>query len=302
MENQEKELKVEIIDNDSRRKFLKQQELEQQALERRRQKIEIKKAAIKRERKKKKIKIILFRTAIATIIIGGVILGGNKLHSMITDSKNSQEKIMATINKVLDEKEQKEALTLENYEQQSKILEQEMTNLKEECDEELNAEAENTQEKINASISHLADDMLKKLERISCQELTNCTRRTDSGEDYYYDFSLYNKPAVILNWLKSYFEEEQIENVYKDLSDEEINNLILSTSYNHIDQYEDGPNNRRHFITEVADNSSDQSNQEIVEKSKEASETVAFQLAKECLTQKLGYSLDIEAQSVGKGM
>ena len=160
MENQEKELKVEIIDNNPRKKIMEQQEQE-----RRQQEIEIKKRAIKRQRKKKKIKIILIRTAIATIITGGVILGGIKLHSMITDSKNSQEKIMATINKVIDEKEKEDALTIENYEQQSEALEQEMINLTQDSNEELANEAKNTQEKIDASISKLSNEMMKKLKR-----------------------------------------------------------------------------------------------------------------------------------------
>ena len=224
MENQEKELKVEIIDNNPRKKIMEQQEQE-----RRQQEIEIKKRAIKRQRKKKKIKIILIGTAIATIITGGVILGGIKLHSMITDSKNSQEKIMATINKVIDEKEQEDALTIENYEQKSEALEQEMINLTQDSNEELANEANNTQEKIDASISKLSNEMMKKLKSFSTAEVERCSKRTDSKEYSFYDFSLYRKKFVILSWLGNYFEEEQIENIYNTLTKEEIEALPNGT-------------------------------------------------------------------------
>ena len=297
MENQEKELKVEIIDNNPRKKVMEQQEQE-----RRQQEIEIKKRAIKRQRKKKKIKIILIGTAIATIITGGVILGGIKLHSMITDSKNSQEKIMATINKVIDEKEQEDALTIENYEQKSEALEQEMINLTQDSNEELANEAKNTQEKIDASISKLSNEMMKKLKSFSTAEVERCSKRTDSKEYSFYDFSLYRKKFVILSWLGNYFEEEQIENIYNTLTKEEIEALILSTSYKQINQYENGPDNRGNFIRSIASNESNQSNQEIFEQSKETSDKATFKVAKEYLSQKLGYSLDVETQSVGKGL
>ena len=100
--------------------------------------------------------------------------------------------------------------------------------------------------------------------------------------------------------MKQYFDVAQIENVYDSLSEEDINALIVSTTYRQIESYEGGSNNKEEFLKNFGYNS-DKSEEEKFQEASTKANDVAFRVAKESLEQKLGYSLDVEEKSVGKG-
>ena len=111
---------------------------------------------------------------------------------------------------------------------------------------------------------------------------------------------LYDKEGVTLNWLKKYFDSNQVNNIYNELSEEEINALIVSTTYNDIKVFNGGSDNKAAFFR-IFGFESDKEEDEKIQDVKKIANDVSFRIAKESLSQKLGYSLDNVEESMGKG-
>ena len=293
MEEEREEIKTTNINNNPRR----QQLIEENYRRERQQELakEKKRKAIQRKRNKKKIKRAIFIAAIATIAIGGL----NYAYKKVT--RDPLEVASSNVQKHIGKFYDKEGEIITEYEEEADALEQELQYNEQSSNSKLSSVADDAQEKIDVQISKLADKMVKDFDGLSSTEVkTSCLKRTDDKENYFYNFSLYHKKSVILNWLNQYFDYSQVENVYDSLSEEEVNALIAFTTYNCIDVYDGGPNNRETFLRNLGF-TSDQGDEEKLAIAKKMANQVSFNIAKESLTQELGYSLDIEAESVGRG-
>ncbi len=261
--------------------------------EERRQKIieRNKRKAVQRKNKKKKIKRSIYIAAIATIAIGGL---NYATRDPLEVASSNVQKYISTFN-------EKEGKIITEYGEEAEELEQQMDNIEQSSNGKLSYIADDAQEKIDVQISKLADKMVKDFGGLSSIEVrTSCTKRTEDKQYYYYDFSSYHKKSVVSNWLKKYFNITQIDNVYNNLSEEEINALIAFTTYGRIENWEGGKNNKEDFLKNFGF-TSDKSDKEKLEDAKKIANDVSFRVAKESLSQQLGQSLDIETESVGRG-
>lgn len=293
MEEERGEIKTTNINNNPRR----QQLIEENYKRERQQELakEKKRKAIQRKRKKKKIKRAIFIAAIATITIGGL----NYAYKKVT--RDPLEVASSNVQKHIGKFYDKEGEIITEYEEEADALEQELQYNEQSSNNKLSSVADDTQEKIDVQISKLADKMVKDFGDLSSTEVkTSCLKRTDDKENYFYNFSLYHKKIVILNWLNQYFDYSQVKNVYDSLSEEEVNALIAFTTYDSIENWKGGSDNKGAFLR-IFGFTSDQSDEEKLEDAKKVVSDVSFRVAKESLSQQLGQSLDIEAISVGKG-
>ena len=293
MEEEREEIKTTNINNNPRR----QQLIEENYRRERQQELakEKKRKAIQRKRNKKKIKRAIFIAAIATIAIGGL----NYAYKKVT--RDPLEVASSNVQKHIGKFYDKEGEIITEYEEEADALEQELQYNEQSSNSKLSSVADDAQEKIDVQISKLADKMVKDFDGLSSTEVkTSCLKRTDDKENYFYNFSLYHKKSVILNWLNQYFDYSQVENVYDSLSEEEVNALIAFTTYDSIENWKGGSDNKGAFLR-IFGFTSDQSDEEKLEDAKKVVSDVSFRVAKESLSQQLGQSLDIEAISVGKG-
>lgn len=293
MEEEREEIKTTNINNNPRR----QQLIEENYRRERQQELakEKKRKAIQRKRNKKKIKRAIFIAAIATIAIGGL----NYAYKKVT--RDPLEVASSNVQKHIGKFYDKEGEIITEYEEEADALEQELQSNEQSSNNKLSSVADDTQEKIDVQISKLADKMVKDFGDLSSTEVkTSCLKRTDDKENYFYNFSLYHKKIVILNWLNQYFDYSQVKNVYDSLSEEEVNALIAFTTYDRIENWKGGSDNKGAFLRRFGF-TSDQSDEEKLEFAKKVVSDVSFRVAKESLSQQLGQSLDIEAISVGKG-
>ena len=293
MEEEREEIKTTNINNNPRR----QQLIEENYRRERQQELakEKKRKAIQRKRNKKKIKRAIFIAAIATIAIGGL----NYAYKKVT--RDPLEVASSNVQKHIGKFYDKEGEIITKYEEEADALEQELQYNEQSSNSKLSSVADDAREKIDVQISKLADKMVKDFDGLSSTEVkTSCLKRTDDKENYFYNFSLYHKKSVILNWLNQYFDYSQVENVYDSLSEEEVNALIAFTTYDSIENWKGGSDNKGAFLR-IFGFTSDQSDEEKLEDAKKVVSDVSFRVAKESLSQQLGQSLDIEAISVGKG-
>ena len=293
MEEERGEIKTTNINNNPRR----QQLIEENYRRERQQELakEKKRKAIQRKRNKKKIKRAIFIAAIATIAIGGL----NYAYKKVT--RDPLEVASSNVQKHIGKFYDKEGEIITKYEEEADALEQELQYNEQSSNSKLSSVADDAREKIDVQISKLADKMVKDFDGLSSTEVkTSCLKRTDDKENYFYNFSLYHKKSVILNWLNQYFDYSQVENVYDSLSEEEVNALIAFTTYDSIENWKGGSDNKGAFLR-IFGFTSDQSDEEKLEDAKKVVSDVSFRVAKESLSQQLGQSLDIEAISVGKG-
>lgn len=293
MEEERGEIKTTNINNNPRR-----QQLIEENYKRERQQEwakEKKRKAIQRKRKKKKIKKAIFIAAIATITIGGL----NYAYKKVT--RDPLDVASSNVQKHIGKFYEKEGEIITEYEEEADALEQELQFNEQSSNSKLSSVADDAREKIDVQISKLADKMVKDFDGLSSTEVkTSCLKRTDDKENYFYNFSLYHKKRVILNWLNQYFDYSQVKNVYDSLSEEEVNALIAFTTYDSIENWKGGSDNKGAFLR-IFGFTSDKSDEEKLEDAKKVVSDVSFRVAKESLSQQLGQSLDIEAISVGKG-
>lgn len=300
MEEERRELNVPDIGQNEKVKKMREEE---QKNDLREQKIakENRRRAVMRTRRKKKIKKFIFAAGVVAIVGAGLTYAGKNVIQNINYSLNPIENTVSSIDGYINSGEKTEAAVIEEYAEKYAALEQEMQYNEQSSNSKLSQVADGTQEKVDAQISKLADKMLKDFKSLSSKEVeTSCSKRTYDKQSSFYDFSFYRKENVIKNWLGKYFDYSQIEDIYNRLSEEEINALIAFTTYNCIDVYEGGPNNRETFLRNLGF-TSDQSDEEKLAIAKKMANQVSFNIAKESLTQELGYSLDIETESVGRG-
>lgn len=293
MEEERGEIKTTNINNNPRR-----QQLIEENYKRERQQEwakEKKRKAIQRKRKKKKIKRAIFIAAIATITIGGL----NYAYKKVT--RDPLDVASSNVQKHIGKFYEKEGEIITEYEEEADALKQELQFNEQSSNSKLSSVADDAREKIDVQISKLADKMVKDFGDLSSTEVkTSCLKRTDDKENYFYNFSLYHKKSVILNWLNQYFDYSQVKNVYDSLSEEEVNALIAFTTYDSIENWKGGSDNKGAFLR-IFGFTSDKSDEEKLEDAKKVVSDVSFRVAKESLSQQLGQSLDIEAISVGKG-
>lgn len=300
MEEERIELNVPDIGQNEKVKKMREEE---QKNDLREQKIakENRRRAAMRTRRKKKIEKFIFAAGVVAIVGAGLTYAGKNVIQNINYSSNPIENTVSSIDDYINNGEKTESAVVEEYAEKYAALEQEIQYNEQSSNSKLSQVALDTQEKVDAQISKLADKMLEDFGSLSSDEvISSCLKRTDNKQSSFYDFSRYNKKSVTLNWLKKYFDYSQFEKVYDSLSEEEINALIAFTTYNCIDVYEGGPNNRETFLRNLGF-TSDQSDEEKLAIAKKVANQTSFNVAKECLTQKLGYSLDIETESVGRG-
>lgn len=298
---EEKRIEINAIDiNNNPRRQQRIEEDRKRELNHQQQLGENKRKSVKRNRRKKMIQKLAFVGAVLLIARAGVYVG-EQIYEVGDFTNSPVEHTAHNIWVNVRDGERKESEVIKEYAEKSVALEQEMQYNEQSSNSKLSQVADGTQEKVDVQISKLADKMLEDFGSLSSEELkTSCFKRTDDKQSSFYDFSLYHKKSVTLNWLKKYFDYSQIENIYNRLSEEEINALIAFTTYNCIDVYEGGPNNRETFLRNLGF-TSDQSDEEKLAIAKKMANQVSFNIAKESLTQELGYSLDIETESVGRG-
>lgn len=298
---EEERIEINAIDiNNNPRRQQRIEEDRKRELNHQQQLGENKRKSVKRNRRKKMIQKLAFVGAVLLIARAGVYVG-EQVYEVGDFTNSPVEHTAHNIWVNVRDGERKESEVIKEYAEKTVALEQEMQYNEQSSNSKLSQVADGTQEKVDAQISKLADKMLEDFGSLSSEELkTSCFKRTDDKQSSFYDFSLYHKKSVTLNWLKKYFDYSQIENIYNRLSEEEINALIAFTTYNCIDVYEGGPNNRETFLRNLGF-TSDQSDEEKLAIAKKMANQVSFNIAKESLTQELGYSLDIEAESVGRG-
>lgn len=300
MEEERKEIEIPNIAQSERIRKIREEE---QKNDLREQKIakENRRRAVMRTRRKKKIEKFIFAAGVVAIVSAGTYYVGKQISDANKFNNDPVGVSTYNIGLDIDDSEKLETDVIEEYAEKYAALEQEIQYNEQSSNGKLSQVALDTQEKVDAQISKLADKMLEDFGSLSSDEvISSCLKRTDDKQSSFYDFSRYNKKSVTLNWLKKYFDYSQIEKVYDSLSEEEINALIAFTTYNCIDVYEGGPNNRETFLRNLGF-ISDQSDEEKLAIAKKVANQSSFNVAKECLTQKLGYSLDIETESVGRG-
>ena len=300
MEEERKEIEIPNIAQSERIRKIREEERKNDLREQRVAR-ENRRRAVKRTRNKKRIRIIVLIAGVVAIVSVGTYYVGKQVSDANKFNNDPVGVSTYNIGLDIDDSEKLENDVIEEYAERYAALEKEIQYNEQSSNSKLSQVALDTQEKVDAQISKLADKMLKDFESLSSDEvISSCLKRTDDKQSSFYDFSLYHKKSVTLNWLKKYFDYSQIENIYNRLSEEEINALIAFATYNRIDVYEGGPNNRETFLRNLGF-TSDQSDEEKLAIAKKVANQASFNVAKECLTQKLGYSLDVEAESVGRG-
>lgn len=300
MEEERKEIEISNIAQSEKVRKIREEERKNDLREQRVAR-ENRRRAVMRTRRKKKIEKFIFAAGVVAIVGAGLTYVGKNVIQNINYSSNPIENTVSSIDSYINNGEKTESAVVEEYAEKYAALEQEIQYNEQSSNSKLSQVALDTQEKVDAQISKLADKMLEDFGSLSSDEvISSCLKRTDDKQSSFYDFSRYNKKSVTLNWLKKYFDYSQIEKVYDNLSEEEINALIAFTTYNCIDVYEGGPNNRETFLRNLGF-TSDQSDEEKLAIAKKMANQASFNIAKESLTQKLGYSLDIEVESVGRG-
>lgn len=300
MEEERKEIEIPNIDQSERIRKIREKERKNYLREQRVVKDNRRKAA-RRTRNKKRIRIIVLIAGVVTIVGAGTYYVGKQISDANKFNNDPVGVSAYNIGLDIDYSEKLENDVIEEYAEKYAALEQEIQYNEQSSNSKLSQVALDTQEKVDAQISKLADKMLEDFGSLSSYEvISSCSKRTEDKQYYYYYFSSYHKKSVVLNWLKKYFNITQIENVYNNLSEEEINALIAFTTYGRIENWEGGKNNKEDFLKNFGF-TSDKSDKEKLEDAKKIANDVSFRVAKESLSQQLGQSLDIETESVGRG-
>lgn len=300
MEEERKEIEIPNIAQSERIRKIREEErindLREQRVAR-----ENRRRAVMRTRRKKKIEKFIFAAGVVAIVSAGTYYVGKQISDANKFNNNPVGVSAYNIGLDIDDSEKLENDVIDRYDEKYAELIQEIQLNEQSSNDELSQIADRTQEKVDAVISKLADKMLEDFGDLSSEEISSyCSKRTEDKQYYYYDFSSYHKKSVVLNCLKKYFDITQIENVYNNLSEEEINALIAFTTYGRIENWEGGKNNKEDFLKKFGF-TSDKSDKEKLEDAKKIAKDVSFRVAKESLSQQLGQSLDIETESVGRG-
>lgn len=300
MDEEKKEINVPNIGvSEKKRQFIEREK--QEYLRELQEQKEIRRKAVKRKKLFKKIGKIVFITGVVAIVGVGLDYVGTKTAQKIKFQQDPLGTTASDIDENMSRGMNAEEEIMDNYQKKYEALAQQMQDTEEFSNDRLSQTAKDTQIKIDNEISKLSFKIKESFGTVSDEELhSSCIKRTDDKQSYFYKFSAYDKQRVTLNWLKQYFDVAQIENVYDSLSEEDINALIVSTTYRQIESYEGGSNNKEEFLKNFGYNS-DKSEEEKFQEASTKANDVAFRVAKESLEQKLGYSLDVEEKSVGKG-
>lgn len=300
MGEEQKEINVPNVGvSERKRQFIEREQ--QEYLRELQEKKEIRRKAVKRRRRRKTIVKVVFVAGVVAIVGAGLNYAGTKTVKKIEFQQDPIGTTASDIDKNMSKGKNTEEEIIDNYQVKYEELAQQMKDNEEISNDELSKTAKDTQEKINEEISKLSSELEESFGDLSREELyLSSVKRTDDKQSYFYKFSAYNKQKVTLNWLKQYFDVTQIENVYDSLSEEEIDALIVSTTYSQIKNYDGGPNNKEEFLKKFGFDS-DKSEEENLQEANKIAADVSFRAAKESLEQKLGYSLDVEEKSVGKG-
>lgn len=300
MEEERKEIEIPNIDQSERIRKIREKERKNDLREQRIAR-DNRRKAVRRTRNKKRIRIIVLIVGVVTIVGAGTYYVGKQISDANKFNNDPVGVSAYNIGLDIDYSEKLENDVIEEYAEKYAALEQEIQYNEQSSNSKLSQVALDTQEKVDAQISKLADKMLEDFGSLSSYEvISSCSKRTEDKQYYYYYFSSYHKKSVVLNWLKKYFNITQIENVYNNLSEEEINALIAFTTYGRIENWEGGKNNKEDFLKNFGF-TSDKSDKEKLEDAKKIANDVSFRVAKESLSQQLGQSLDIETESVGRG-
>ena len=299
MEEERKEIEIPNIDQSERIRKIREEERKNYLREQRVVKDNRRKAA-RRTRNKKRIRIIVLIAGVVTIVSAGTYYVGKQISDANKFNNDPVGVSAYNIGLDIDYSEKLENDVIDRYDEKYAELMQEIQLNEQSSNDELSQIADITQEKVDIVISKLADKMLKDFGSLSSEEISGyCSKRTEDKQYYYYDFSSYHKKSVVSNWLKKYFDITQIENVYNNLSEEEINALIAFTTYGRIENWEGGKNNKEDFLKNFGF-TSDKSDKEKLEDAKKIAKDVSFRVAKDRLEPEVRQSLDIEPESVGR--
>ena len=299
MEEERKEIEIPNIDQSERIRKIREEERKNYLREQRVVKDNRRKAA-RRTRNKKRIRIIVLIAGVVTIVSAGTYYVGKQISDANKFNNDPVGVSAYNIGLDIDYSEKLENDVIDRYDEKYAELMQEIQLNEQSSNDELSQIADITQEKVDIVISKLADKMLKDFGSLSSEEISGyCSKRTEDKQYYYYDFSSYHKKSVVSNWLKKYFDITQIENVYNNLSEEEINALIAFTTYGRIENWEGGKNNKEDFLKKFGF-TSDKSDKEKLEDAKKIAKDVSFRVAKDRLEPEVRQSLDIEPESVGR--
>ena len=300
MEEEQKEINVPNVGvSERKRQFIEREQ--QEYLRELQEKREIRRKAVKRKKAIKKIRKVAFVAGVVAIVGAGLNYAETKTAQRINFQQDPLGTTASDIDKNMSRGMNAEEEIIDSYQEKYEALAQQMQDTEEFSNDRLSQTAKDTQMKIDNEISKLSFKVKESFGIVSDEELHfSCIKRTDDKQSYFYKFSAYNKQKVTLNWLKQYFDVTQVENVYDSLSEEDINALIVSTTYQQIESYEGGPNNKEEFLKKFGYDS-DKSEEERFQEASKMANDVSFRVAKESLEQKLGYSLDVEEKSVGKG-
>ena len=299
MEEERKEIEIPNIDQSERIRKIREEERKNDLREQRVARDNRRKAA-RRTRNKKRIRIIVLIAGVVTIVSAGTYYVGKQISDANKFNNDPVGVSAYNIGLDIDYSEKLENDVIDRYDEKYAELMQEIQLNEQSSNDELSQIADITQEKVDIVISKLADKMLKDFGSLSSEEISGyCSKRTEDKQYYYYDFSSYHKKSVVSNWLKKYFDITQIENVYNNLSEEEINALIAFTTYGRIENWEGGKNNKEDFLKNFGF-TSDKSDKEKLEDAKKIAKDVSFRVAKDRLEPEARQSLDIEPESVGR--
>ena len=299
MEEERKKIELPNIDQSERIRKIREEERKSYLREQRVARDNRRKAA-RRTRNKKRIRIIVLIAGVVTIVSAGTYYVGKQISDANKFNNDPVGVSAYNIGLDIDYSEKLENDVIDRYDEKYAELIQEIQLNEQSSNDELSQIADGTQEKVDVVISKLADKMLKDFGSLSSKEISDCcSKRTEDKQYYYYDFSFYHKKSVVSNWLKKYFNITQIENVYNNLSEEEINALIAFTTYGRIENWEGGKNNKEDFLRNFGF-TSDKSDKEKLEAAKKIANDVSFRVAKDRLELEVRQSLDIEPESVGR--
>lgn len=299
MEEERKEIEIPNIDQSERIRKIREKERKNDLREQRIAR-DNRRKAVRRTRNKKRIRIIVLIAGVVTIVSAGTYYVGKQISDANKFNNDPVGVSAYNIGLDIDYSEKLENDVIERYDEKYAELIQEIQLNEQSSNDELSQIADRTQEKVDAVISKLADKMLEDFGSLSSKEISGyCSKRTEDKQYYYYDFSSYHKKSVVSNWLKKYFNITQIDNVYNNLSEEEINALIAFTTYGRIENWEGGKNNKEDFLKNFGF-TSDKSDKEKLEDAKKIAKDVSFRVAKDRLEPEARQSLDIEPESVGR--